>query len=125
MNNESNPVGWFEIYVQDMNRARAFYEATLETKLEKLPGADFPMFVFPMRPELPGSMGALVHMEGKPSGGCGTLVYFSCKNCATEVARALKNGGKLFRDKMSIGEYGFIALIFDTEENMIGLHSME
>ena len=31
-----NPVGWFEIYVQDMNRARAFYEKTLATKLERL-----------------------------------------------------------------------------------------
>ena len=33
----SNPVGWFEIYVQDMNRAKAFYEsvfggATLEAR---------------------------------------------------------------------------------------------
>ena len=23
----ANPVGWFEIYVQDINRAKAFYEA--------------------------------------------------------------------------------------------------
>jgi predicted enzyme related to lactoylglutathione lyase len=26
---------------------------------------------------------------------------------------------------MSIGEHGFIALVFDTEGNMIGLHSMQ
>lgn len=25
----TNPVGWFEIYVQDMPRAKAFYEAVL------------------------------------------------------------------------------------------------
>ena len=34
-------------------------------------------------------------------------------------------GGRLQRDKMSIGEYGNIALAFDTEGNMFGLHSME
>lgn len=34
MNN--NPVVWFEIYVQDMNRARAFYEAVFGVRLEKL-----------------------------------------------------------------------------------------
>jgi hypothetical protein len=29
-----NPVGWFEIYVQDMPRAKAFYEAVLALTLE-------------------------------------------------------------------------------------------
>ncbi|MGZ5238109.1 MAG: VOC family protein, partial [Caldimonas sp.] len=38
----NNPVGWFEIYVQDMARAKAFYEATLGVTLSKLdsPGMD-------------------------------------------------------------------------------------
>ena len=33
-------------------------------------------------------------------------------------------GGRIHRPKMAIGEYGFIVLAFDTEGNMIGLHSM-
>jgi len=33
---KANPVGWFEIYVQDMNRARRFYETVFQGKLEKL-----------------------------------------------------------------------------------------
>ena len=28
------------------------------------------------------------------------------------------------KDKSSIGQYGFIALVTDTENNVIGLHSM-
>ena len=64
-------------------------------------------------------------MDGKESGGGGTLVYFSCEDCAAEVARTIKNGGKVFKDKFAIGEYGFIALVIDTEGNMIGLHSMK
>ena len=32
-----NPVVWFEIYVQDMPRAQAFYEQVLAKKLEALP----------------------------------------------------------------------------------------
>ena len=32
----SNPVGWFEIYVQDMPRARAFYESVFAVQLQKL-----------------------------------------------------------------------------------------
>ena len=30
----SNPVGWFEIYVEDMPRAQAFYESVLTVSLE-------------------------------------------------------------------------------------------
>ena len=39
-----NPVGWFEIYVDDMERAKSFYEAVLKVKLEKLPGPDVEMW---------------------------------------------------------------------------------
>jgi hypothetical protein len=34
-------------------------------------------------------------------------------------------GGKVHREKMSIGPYGFIVLAVDTEGNMFGLHSMK
>lgn len=27
----NNPIAWFEIYVQDMHRAKAFYETVLQT----------------------------------------------------------------------------------------------
>ena len=72
-----------------------------------------------------GSSGALVKMPGFPSGGNSTLVYFSSVDCATETSRVVKAGGRLQKDKMAIGEYGFIALAYDTEGNMFGLHSMK
>ena len=72
-----------------------------------------------------GATGALVKMEDGPSGGNCVLVYFTCADCAIEAARAASSGGQIVREKMSIGEYGFIALIQDTEGNMIGLHSMQ
>jgi uncharacterized protein len=126
---KSNPVGWFEIYVQDMPRAKAFYEGVFQGKLDALANpdpqgfADMEMWAFPMAMEGAGAAGALVKMPGYPSGGS-TLVYFSCEDCAIEAKRAAANGGKLFKDKMSIGENGFIAMVEDTEGNMIGLHSM-
>lgn len=121
---KSNPVAWFEIYVQDMERAKAFYEIVLEGKLEQIPSPDLEMWAFPMSEEGYGAAGALAKMEGCSSGGGGTLVYFKCEDCAVEAARAAENGGRIFKEKMSIGQYGFIALVFDTEDNMIGLHSM-
>ncbi len=119
-----NPVRWFEIYVQDMPRAKAFYEAVLIIKLEKLDSPGMEMQFFPMQGEQPGTSGSLVKMEGVPSGGNSTLVYFGCDDCAIEAARVVSAGGTLHRDKFAIGQYGFIALVVDTEGNMIGLHSM-
>jgi len=119
----SNPVGWFEIYVQNMSRARAFYEQVFATRLEKLPGPDFEMWTFPMSMEQTGSSGSLVQFPGVPSGGNSIVVYFSCADCAVEESRVVPAGGTVHRPKMSIGDYGFIALVHDTEGNLIGLHS--
>jgi uncharacterized protein len=121
----SNPVNWFEIYVQDMARAKRFYESVFQTRLEKLNTPDFEMWSFPMDMEHFGTAGSLVKMQGVPSGGNSTLVYFSCTDCAIEAERVAGAGGSIHRPKMSIGQYGFISLAVDTEGNMIGLHSMQ
>lgn len=82
------------------------------------------MWAFPMDMERVGAGGTLAKMAGVRPGGGGTLVYFACEDCAVEAQRAVDAGGSLFRAKMPIGEYGHIALVYDTEGNLIGLHSM-
>jgi predicted enzyme related to lactoylglutathione lyase len=121
----NNPVSWFEIYVQDMERARKFYEAMLQVKLEKLNSTVPELWAFPQSFTNYGASGALAKMEGVPSGGNSTLVYFSCVDCAVEATRALAASGRILKEKFSIGEYGFIVLAFDTEGNTFGLHSMQ
>ncbi len=118
-----NPVNWFEIYVQDMARARKFYEIVLGVELRPME-TDLPMCGFPGGPDAHGCTGALVYFEGMPSGNNSVMVYFSCEDCAVEGARVADAGGKLEREKMSIGQYGFITLASDTEGNMFGLHSL-
>ncbi len=120
-----NPVCWFEIYVQDLPRARRFYEGVLGITLERLPGPDFEMWAFPMNPEQPGCGGTILKMDGVPSGGNSTLIYFACDDCAIEEARVTTFGGKVQRAKMSIGEYGFISLAHDPDGNLIGLYSQK
>ena len=122
---KNNPVGWFEIYVQDMPRAKTFYEHVFAVQLQKLDSSELEMWAFPMQENGAGAMGTLVKMDGCPSGGNSTLVYFTCADCAVEAKRAKENGGQVFKDKFSIGQYGFIALVCDTEGNMIGIHSMQ
>lgn len=120
-----NPVRWFEIYVQDMNRAKKFYEAVFNVELQRLNSPGLEMWSFPMQMDQMGTAGALVRREGVPSGGNSTIVYFTCADCAVEEALTEKHGGGIQKRKMSIGEYGYISLVYDTEGNMIGLHSMQ
>ena len=120
----ANAVSWFEIYVQDMPRARAFYEKVFDRKLDRLVSGDLEMWAFQGAMDKYGSGGALVRIPGVPSGGMGTIVYFECEDCAVEGARVAGAGGRIHREKMSIGQYGFIVLAVDTEGNMFGLHSM-
>ncbi|MFZ2162401.1 MAG: VOC family protein [Sideroxyarcus sp.] len=122
---KNNPVNWFEIYVQDMARAKRFYESVFKTKLEKLDSPEIEMWGFPMDVGRFGAGGSLVKMEGMPSGGNSTIVYFICADCAVEAARVVAAGGRVFKEKMSIGQYGHIALAFDTEGNMFGMHSLK
>ena len=126
----NNPVGWFEIYVDDMPRAKAFYQTVFGAPLTRLETPEDPasptleMWAFPMQDNAYGAAGALVRMPGFRSGGNSVLVYFHCADCAVEAARVVPAGGEIQRDKFAIGHYGFIALAVDTEGNMIGLHSM-
>lgn len=121
-----NPVVWFEIYVNDMTRARRFYEAVFETSLQKLetPAPDIEMWSFPMEMNAAGAAGALCKMAGFPPAAGSTLVYFACEDCAVEEVRVVEAGGRIEKPKMSIGEHGAISLVRDTEGNMFGLHSM-
>ncbi|MGY4515908.1 VOC family protein [Lysobacter sp. HA18] len=121
----SNPVNWFEIYVDDMSRAKRFYETVLSRQLEQLPSPDIEMWAFMASPDSPGAGGALVRYEGLKAGGASTIVYFRSEDCAVEASRVEAAGGRLQKPKMSIGPYGFIALAVDTEGNMFGLHSLK
>jgi len=128
-----NPVVWFEIYVENMERAKAFYENVLALKLEKMPvpTAEFEtmeMWAFPSDKETSmtsyGACGMLIKMEGCAPGGGGTIIYFNSDDCAIEASRVSQNGGTLFKEKTSIGEHGYFAIAQDTEGNTIGFHSM-
>lgn len=123
-----NAVGWFEIYVDDMQRAKKFYEGVLNKKLQSLanPAPDemqIEMWAFSGDMKSYGANGALVKMDGFNAGKNSVIIYFSCDDCSVEEKRVSDFGGKVEQSKMSIGEHGFISLVYDTEGNMFGLHS--
>lgn len=124
-----NPVNWFEIYVDDIARAKKFYEAVLQVEMMDMPAPDgsqeYQMAAFPMSESTENAGGALVHMPQMKAGGNSTVVYFQCEDCIVEQGRIEAAGGKVLQPKFSIGEYGFCAWGIDTEGNYFGLHSMQ
>ncbi len=125
---KQNPVVWFEIYVENIERASKFYEKVFGFKMEDMTDPSDQSVVmkgFPGDMESYGAVGALVKMDGVKAGGNSTIVYFGCEDCAVEESRVVASGGQVHQAKMSIGEHGFISLLVDTEGNTIGLHSMK
>src|SRR5690606_18280343 len=120
---------WFEIYVNDMDRAKKIYSNVLDLEIidaTPIDGmGDMQMAVFPWVENAANASGALVKMEGVCAGMGGTMVYFQCEDCSVEESRVEAAGGKVHQSKMSIGEFGFCSICIDSEGNMFGLHSLK
>lgn len=136
METVKNPIGWTEIYVEDMPRAQKFYETVLGIQMQATPmpegmdaeeGSDeyFEMVFFPGNMDAFGISGSLVKSAMFKPGAGGTLLYFSCEDCALEISRVAEAGGKVLNEKISIGQYGYCGICMDTEGNPIGFHSMK
>jgi len=125
MTEKYNPVGWFEIPVSELTRAKQFYETVFDIPLEEHEMGPLRMAWFPMKEGVMGATGSLVLADGYTPSHTGTLVYFSVADIEQVSQKATVHGGKVLQPKMSIGEYGFIALLEDSEGNRIGVHSRQ
>lgn len=124
-----NAVNWFEIYTSDFTRAKRFYTEVFKYTLTDIQTnnnrhGEMKYAVFPTG-DNEGASGALVRIEEAKPGIGGTLVYFATEEINAELSRVEAAGGKIIRPKLQVGDFGFIALIEDTEGNMIGLRSIK
>lgn len=126
---KTNPVVWFEIYVDDLQSAKKFYEEVFDLEMEDLPNPttdSMQMLAFPMDMESKNmASGALVKMEGTKAGGNSTIVYFASEDCSIEEGRIEAAGGQILKSKTSLGDYGFMVLASDVAGNTIGIHSLK
>ncbi|MEM9143734.1 MAG: VOC family protein [Bacteroidota bacterium] len=120
-------VGWFEIPVTDMERAKTFYEVVFDISISLHELDGFVMGWFPMNNGANMATGSLVqHEMHRPSATHGTLIYFSCKDLSQELNRVVAAGGTIVKEKSEIGDgHGFMALFQDSEGNRIALHSRQ
>ncbi len=122
-----NAISWFEIGTTDLERATKFYESIFAVTLNPLDMDSIKMRMFPID-DMMGVGGALVDSGGfhKPSATDGPLIYLNGNpDVQTILDRVEAAGGKIMMPKTEISpDYGFMAVIIDTEGNRIGLHSI-
>lgn len=118
-----NPIGWFEIPVLDMDRAKTFYEAVFGIEItvnDFAPGLQ--MGWFPFDHQAPGATGSLVKNENYTPSHNGTLIYFSVEEIEDIEPKINSSGGTVLNPKYSIGEHGFCSIFEDSEGNRVALH---
>jgi len=76
MTEQTNPVNWFEIPVNDLERAKQFYETVFGLQLSLNTMGSINMAWFPMTQGGPGVTGTLIQSENYTTSHAGTLVYF-------------------------------------------------
>jgi predicted enzyme related to lactoylglutathione lyase len=122
-----NAISWFEIPTSDLARAQKFYEAIFNVKLNPLDLQNIKMRMFPLE-DIMGVGGAIVDSGGfhKPSATDGPLIYLNGNpDVQIILDRVEAAGGKIMVPKTEISpEYGYMAVIIDTEGNRLGLHSI-
>ncbi len=118
----NNPVQWFDIATTNIERAKDFYSKVFNLEFQLIETPDSKMYMFGV-PDKVGSAGCLVQSNNNKPSADGTIIYFSCQDVILEANRVEEAGGKLLFPKTSIGAFGFVAQLIDTEGNRIGLHS--
>lgn len=113
-------VNWFEIPVQDLGRASAFYTTVLEIELGDMDGPSGPMKTF-QNGEMP--IGALVQGPQFTPSQEGSLIYLGTSDIDAALKRVAASGGQELVPKTSIGPFGNIGQFIDSEGNRMALHS--
>ena len=121
-------MNWFEIPVEDFERAKIFYSKILDFDMPTMNMDQITKGILLYDQPGGGAGGAITTGPGtKPASDTGIRIYLnSGKNLETILNRVESAGGKIIQHKFKINdEIGHIAVFQDTEGNQIGLHSHE
>jgi predicted enzyme related to lactoylglutathione lyase len=120
-------ISWFEIPSKDLDRATKFYQKIFGISLIPMDLPNIKMRMFPIEDQRMGIGGAVVHSDGfhNPSVTDGPLIYLNGNPDVQKILDKVEAAGdSIMVPKTEISpEYGFMAVIIDTEGNRIGLHS--
>lgn len=121
MAQKQNPALYFEIPVNDMTRAMAFYATVFgfDFELEEIHGNQ--MAFMPFAVDGSGISGALAKGEIYKPTVNGTLIYLHTASIDNTLNAAQLAGAKVLFPKTKAGDHVYVAEIEDSEGNRIGL----
>ena len=124
MDSSVNILNWFEISVNDMARAKKFYEEIFSIKMEDSDMMDMKMAFFPFEMNGKVSGGLVQGPYHKPSMD-GAKIYLNANpDLDVALGKIEKAGGQVIMPKTKISdEIGYMAFFADTEGNAVALHS--
>jgi len=109
----------FDIGSDDPERARKFYEALFGWKMEKPPGmTDY--YLIETR-GLEGEPGVGGGLGKRDEPGQRITSYIGVSSIDEYVAKVERLGGKVATPRTAVPGWGYLAICFDTEDNMFGL----
>jgi predicted enzyme related to lactoylglutathione lyase len=114
----------FEIPVDNMARAQKFYKETFGWSISAIPEMGYVILeTSPSneegRPTQPGAInGGMLEREDPVEH---TVVTINVGSIDEAEKRIQKNGGKMIRKKLAVGDMGFAAYFKDSEGNVVGL----
>lgn len=125
----SNRVVHFEIYADDVNRAKMFYETAFDWKVTKWQGPTDYWLITTGDKQEPGIDGGLMKRMGPPPAGENPITAYVCTIGVDSVDKTVdvvtKAGGKVALPKTSVPGIGWLAYVTDTEGNILGLMSSD
>ncbi|MGE8431966.1 VOC family protein [Chryseobacterium joostei] len=119
----TNPVVYFEIPVNDLERAEKFYSAVFNFSFDKEIIDHYEMALFPFEEKNSGITGALAKGDVYKPSKNGVIIYFKTENIEVTLNQVIQHGGKILYPKKIDEKYGFAVAEFeDSEGNRIALH---
>jgi predicted enzyme related to lactoylglutathione lyase len=120
----ANALNWFEIPVRDLDRAVEFYQQLLGVELKRESFGGAPLAIFPFGEGQGEVGGALVYEPKRAPSRDGALLYLNAAGkLDAALDRVTRARGEVVQPKTDIGPHGHIAVIRDSEGNLIGLHA--
>jgi hypothetical protein len=127
MTSKENTINWFEISVQNLNRAKTFYESIFDIKMNTSNEMGMEMAFFPMEMGNGKISGCLCQSQSHKPSADGVKLYLNANpDLSVVLSKVAEYGGKVIMPKTKItDELGYMAFLVDTEGNSIALHSQK
>ena len=114
----------FEIPADNLARAKKFYSTVFGWSLDEFPEMEYTIARTTDSdqngmPKEPGAINGGMLQRQDPVKA--PVITISVDNMDQAAATIEKNGGKIIRPKMAVGDMGFAAYFKDTEGNVVGL----